>query len=211
MSSVYMPGDREVTRRSATPDDRRLLADLDRRALRLGLPMRDRSAVEWHTEVSWPYGPNVNVGQRIALLNWMETEHLRPTLARGKFHDPCLDWLRTGRCPGVVRCDNRHPASWQDHTTGWVRQIDGARLFVSQPYGLTDAERSKLAALDAEPGLRVQIEETGWYGAGGLGTRFVGVWANEDESALRRFEEAMDFDAELCAGVAAMFREEAER
>ena len=175
-------GNGAVCPRHQTEQERRYAEALDRRAGHLGL---ERVEERNGSPIEWPYGlgrPGAIVADRVALLDWMEANRVRPAKVSGKRLDanflPCLHWLREGICRDRGLCRDRY-APWMDHTSGWVR-ADGVRLFVSQPYGLSDEDRAALALLDAEPDMRVQIDEGGWYGA----DYFVSVWAGEEAAAF---------------------------
>lgn len=159
--------------RHASDQDRQLVIELDRRA---GGRIRRIGG-----ELQWPYGPYNYVEARRRMLEWAEAHDL--SLSRVT---SCLHWLRRGRCYRFTPYrDNPHPDTtdhyggyadyaerWLDHVTGWVREGKPAVL-VAQPYGLSEQSRSRLAGLDQEPDLRVEIRGDSWYGAG---TTFVGVW-----------------------------------
>jgi len=110
----------------------------------------------------WPYGPNVSIPSRRALLDWAEGNRLR--LAGGS----CLHWLRKGQCSSCV--GNRE--FWLDHVTGWARNGKPAVL-IAQPYGVSEQSIADLAQLAVDPALMVRIDGTGWYG---VGTTFIQVW-----------------------------------
>lgn len=113
----------------------------------------------------WPYGPNVDIPARRALLAWAEAHDLRLS-QRGD----CLVWLRKGRCGGS--CTGHRREYWQDHVTGWIRNGKPAVL-VAQPYGLFDSSIVHLGELAADPALYVRIDGTGWYGHH---TTMIEVW-----------------------------------
>ena len=161
---LYPDGQRRCWRH-ATDADRALVTALDARADARGIPIVEDSPFLSPLNRAWPYGPNVDVPARAAMLDWAEAYDLRLT-----DYDRCLHWLRAGRCTADHCLD--HVAGWRDHVTGWSGP-GGVRVLVSQPYSLGSDDAATLAELGAEPGLTVQITGTGWYGHG---TVFIAVW-----------------------------------
>lgn len=121
----------------------------------------------WRRKHGWPYGPNVWLESREALLAWAEMTGARPS--RGQ---PCGHWLRSGRC-AVAECRERfyspqHP--WADHVTTWLMP-GGRRLIVAQPYSEADYISETLPQE-----FRCVVDERGgWYG---FGTIWVEVWSS---------------------------------
>jgi len=139
--------------RHTSDEQRTLLDDLDRRARHISI--RDGG---------WPYGPNIHVPARVALLDWAEAEKVRYS-ARGN----CLHWIARGRCAVSLCNEDRGRHSWMDHVTGWTRAGKPAVL-VSQPYQVSAAEQMELTRIGVEWSLDVRVGDTGWYGSD---TRFV--------------------------------------
>lgn len=119
----------------------------------------------WRRIHWWPYGPNVWLESREALLTWAEATGARPS--RGQ---PCGHWLRSGRC-GVAVCRERfRERRWADHVTTWLMP-EGRRLVVSQPY----LEADDVSEMLPKDEFRCVVDDRGgWYGAG---TVWVEVWS----------------------------------
>lgn len=160
---IRFPDGVERCFRHASADDRALVADLDRRGRIIGL--KKSADPRWHSALQWLYGPNIDVGTRLRMVEWAEKNDLRATkLGRHR----CLTWLRNGRC----RVCRIHP-QWQDHVSAWTRFGQPACL-LSQPYHLWPDDYAHLEALDADPELEVELKAEGsWYG---YGTWHVAVW-----------------------------------
>lgn len=158
---VYPDGGRRCWRHT-TDADRTLVAALDARAPGVGV---ERTEPGMRNAYAWPYGPNVYVAMRVAMLDWAETHDLRETT---RAH-PCLHWVRTGRC-SRWRCYDSHPG-WMDHVTRWTRNGRPAVL-VGQPYHVSVDGYAALALVDADPAFTVEIRNDGWYGSG----VFIAVW-----------------------------------
>lgn len=168
--------------RHADEDTRRLWRDLlEEAAPTVGVPRPASVRTEW------PYGPNIRLDSRAAMVSWAQDNSLR--LSTGS---RCLHWLigdwRGGRTCGRCRCqygvgagfDELQPAgidissSVVDHVTSWVSQDGEVRVLVLQPYGLDERDVAALELLGTKAGLRVEIDEAGgWYG---LGTAWVAIW-----------------------------------
>lgn len=144
--------------RHATMSDRSLVAELDAQAATIGIDASN----------PWPYGPNVDVPSRQAMLEWAGKRGLRLS-PRGR----CLRWLRRGRCvdTAYVACNE----TWHDHVTGWNR--DGrAAVLVSQPYGISDGAVRELGSIAADASLYVNVSAHSWYGHG---TVLIEVWRED--------------------------------
>lgn len=170
---IFPDGGRRCWRHTSYTD-RELLWALDGRASRCGFGTDDGGWLR-PLERVWPYGPNIDVQMRADMLDWAEAHGLHVSQAAHK----CLNWLRRGRCL-VVACSATMPPGWFDHVTIWLS--DHHRVLVSQPYEVDGRDRAELEALDVEPGLRVEIEPTGWYRAG---TLWIAVWADRARSGGR--------------------------
>lgn len=163
---LILPDGRQCCALCTTEADDELLADIARRARSVGV----------RSESGWPYGPNVHVGMRLALLDWAE-EH-RLTLVPHP-HRRCPSWLRTGGCRARRACghhETRIDPGWTDHPSAWLRNGRPAVLVAQPyPYGIQGPDVDELAALDADPALRVEVSPPGasWYG---FDTWFVRVW-----------------------------------
>jgi hypothetical protein len=152
--------------RHLTADDRTLLGALDKRAGARGIKV-DRITPYYRGPYRrlWPYGPNVHVTMRGPLLDWAEAHDLR---FAPKAHT-CTRWLTGRRCTQRCYASTRQP-TWWDHPTCWTRDGKPAVL-ISQPYipgpaALSGRDLDELGALDAEPGLRVELRTDGWYDSG---------------------------------------------
>lgn len=167
----------------ATEEQRDLVDQLDRRAPALGLRRNRGVACAWGRAFEWPYGPNVSVPSRAALVTWAEKHRVK--LARDT--SKCaLHWLTEGRCgPNRIgspscRQESSYPL-WFDHVTRW-NFAGHPRVLVAQPYGLSDTDRLDLeriadtAQLRTGARLRLEIGPTGWYGHG---TTWVALWRGD--------------------------------
>lgn len=149
------PDGQKRCHRHATPDDRELVAQLDKRAAKIGIKPDD-----------WPYGANIDVVARQNLLEWAEHYELRPS--RTTCGGVC--WLRSGRCQRSD-CHSGKP-DWMDHLTWWTRRGKPA-LLLAQPYGL---EASQLRPLLDDDSLHVLVHARGWYG---WGTVAIEIWRKD--------------------------------
>lgn len=164
--------------RHATPEQAGLVAQLDRRAAAIGIPKTKDWA--WGFERAWPYGPNLYVEMRVAMLRWAEANQLKLTPQTKR----CLCWIRSGR-----RCDYRCARyRWMDHVTGWQRAGKPA-LLLAQPYGV---DISVLTDLANDSKLRVYTGGTGWYGHG---TVAIEVWRRDAPDMVRLAAPAVAGDA----------------
>lgn len=157
----------------ASDAERQLVQDLDLRAPEIGLKPVPAVHARWGGSYQWPYGPNLYVADRVALLDWAVPNWLRISDASSRC---AICWVSGSRCPS----DGRHLSSrgWIDHPTRW--NLRGKpRVFVSQPYSLSGQERAEVeglvaAANSAGRNLRLEIsEESGWYGKP---TVWVAIW-----------------------------------
>lgn len=141
--------------RHIPPPHQTTIVDLDRRGPAIGI-----------SRGAWPYGPNIDIPSRQAMVEWAEHERLRYS-PNGR----CLHWIARGRC-AVRFCTadaNRHP--WMDHVTGWTRDGKPAVL-VCQPYPIFDV--IDVANAGDAHGLQVRIADGGWYGSGAA---WVALWS----------------------------------
>jgi hypothetical protein len=164
---------RQVCYRHASEDQRALVEALDLRAPEIGLEKVPAVRARWGGGYVWPYGPNLYVDDRVALLDWAVPNRLRISGSSSRCGE-C--WISGRQCPSY----GAHSAvrGWVDHPSRW--NLGGKpRVFVSQPYSLSDKERAELehavtAANEAGRNLRLEIsEESGWYGKP---TIWIAIW-----------------------------------
>jgi hypothetical protein len=144
-----------------------------------GINARAR-AIGIKTQDSWPYGPNVNVDMRLALLGW--AEHYRLTIATGYRHKRFLCYGRNsdGKKHDIYAetygglCCRR---GWFDHVTCWNRNGKPA-LILSQPYSLCDSDIFDLRELRKRDHVIFRLD-VGWYAAGGVSTFAIEVWSRQ--------------------------------
>lgn len=173
----------------ATEEQRDLVDQLDQHAPALGLRRNRVEARAWGRAFEWPYGPNVSVPSRAALVTWAEKHRVKLSQGVSKC---ALHWLTGGQCgpragAGSPSCrqGSSYPL-WFDHVTRW-NFAGYPRVLVAQPYGLSDTDRLDLeriadtAQLWTGARLRLEIGPTGWYGHG---TTWVALW-REDLGGLR--------------------------
>lgn len=129
----------------------------------------------------WPYGPNIDLDSREALVAWAEPRGLRASSTRRG----CLHWLQQVPCPRdrSGMCAERLPGA--DHVSAWnLGAGKNPAALVSQPYKLDAESRGLLAEINESPGLWVEIDDMGgWYGHE---TVFVAVWRTDPLSAPPR-------------------------
>ena len=148
------------------------VAAVDQAARQMRIVAPTRHAMYGWEDMSWPYGPNVDLDSREALVAWAGPLGLRESSTSRK----CLHWLRGKHCPRYSpygRCGGTVPGA--DHVSMW-NHGPGANpaVLVSQPYGLSVENRAALAELAKEPDLVVEIDENGgWYG---MRTTWVAIW-----------------------------------
>lgn len=156
--------------RCQNTEQRELLAWLDGRATGVL-----KSA---HSEVAWPYGPNVSVQMRIDLLDWAEHHDVKigDTGCRSGLH-----WLDKGRC-GKQHCGT--PPRFYEHTTKWLSRTTGKpSLVLTQPYEISAPSPAQVQALIAPfPSLSAEIGPRGWYGRGTVG---VYIWSDWNRTGAR--------------------------
>jgi hypothetical protein len=165
--------------RHATEEERALLDELDERGRAAGISV-GKIVPEPGNRIAWPYGPNVDVGTRIRMLDWAEEHGLRLAQPRHR----CLNWIRKGRCNGSG-CYGSQPR-WMDHVTTWTRHGEPA-VFVAQPYNLSEFDTEVLALLSEDPDLYVEIRGDAWYSEAAI---FIGVWNDAAHWAYLEEHEA---------------------
>lgn len=180
-------GHRKICPECATPEHHARIEAANRTALDRGILTRAhrtaRDRGPWW-EVAWPYGPNIDVDVREALVAWAEPLGLR----RSTQSRQCLHWLRGKRCPrrwevGDDCCRDTVPDG--DHETTWTL-ADGKTpaLILNQPYGHARRARAEIEALAEADDLRVEFDEAGgWYGNR---TIFVAVWRADSYAIATR-------------------------
>lgn len=156
-----------AARRALTPDQAKTVAELEARARRM-----------FGSGFWWPYGPNIRVASRMALLDWAEPLGVRQTTSRR----PCLHWLAVGRClrrdcHGGITVDGKRPR-WADHVTAWYVPRTDLRLIVAQPY--LPAER---AAVLLPEGFHAIVRPSGWYG---LDACQIELWSRDPAELTRQ-------------------------
>lgn len=176
LGSLHMGGlgeDRvEFCYRCATPELRDRVDTVDQAARQMRIVTPEPGAIYgWH-DLAWPYGPNIDLDSREALVEWAGPLGLR----QSKTPNKCLHWLRGKQCPRAAAygaCGATVPGA--DHLSVWNRGPGrNPAVIVSQPYHLNDKELAELAELAKDPDLVVEIDEDGgWYGAG---TTWVALW-----------------------------------
>lgn len=109
----------------------------------------------------WPYGPNVYVDQRLALVEWAESTGYRLAYPRSR----CLHWVvgQARRCAALHYLDSRHEhvgVNALDHATFWTR--GGPALILGQPYDYPDD--AWIERITAEWPVSIEVTERGpWY------------------------------------------------
>ncbi|WP_431897900.1 hypothetical protein [Nonomuraea sp. bgisy101] len=117
---------------------------------------------------TWPYGPNIDLRSRVAMVAWAKRHGLRPARSTAPL---CLTWLEKGRCNG---CDapRGHTAFYLDHMSGWAK--DGVpAVIVNHPYHVSGSTVQWLSEAEARPGLHVSVPGRSWYSSA---TVQVEVW-----------------------------------
>ncbi|SDI55118.1 hypothetical protein SAMN05421505_1687 [Sinosporangium album] len=119
----------------------------------------DAKLVGITSEWDWPYGPNIDLRSRVAMIEWAKGHGLR--LARSSA-PLCPTWLEQGRCRG---CDKRggHHHFRLDHMSGWTRGGAPA-VIVNHPYGLGADDVRYLDEATESGLLTVSVPGAGWYG-----------------------------------------------
>ena len=145
-------GDEQTCRRHASPAERALHDACDGRAGAIGL--RRVRQDEWGSPWGWPYGPNIDVPSRAAMLDWATAGKLRKSTA-----DVDLHWLTGGRGNNF----GWDPPAWADHLTGWTVARKPAVL-VAQPYMSVDVARESLSGVLSDDRFAVAVHASGWYG-----------------------------------------------
>lgn len=156
-------------REHMTTRERNRVERVRSRAIKLGL------GGSCHTDgVCWPYGPNINLCAREALVDWMERENLQP--ANGPTHHHCLRWVKLGYCKKFT-CDQKlsHDEMFMDHVTYWrgAGRNSSRRVLVTQPYMKVQDVVNETLLLTLEDNVHVEVHDRSWYG---FGTTFIGLW-----------------------------------
>jgi hypothetical protein len=168
----YAPNDRRCLRHS-TPEERALVADLDRRA---------KPILGAH---GWPYGANIDIQSRRSLVEWAGYHALKLSGTQCT----ALHWVLKGQCSGPPECgDVRQLGRWMDHFTYWSH-LGKPALLLAQPYGIGSEGLLSLARVAAREELTVRIRAGHWYGHGTVG---IEIWRTDIETARvnSRFGEA---------------------
>lgn len=186
LGSLHMGGNAEdrveFCYRCSPPELRDRVAAVDEAARQMRIVAREPEAMYgWH-DLGWPYGPNIDLDSREALVEWAGPIGLR----QSKTHNKCLHWLRGKHCPrntGYGACGATVPGA--DHVSVWNRGPGrNPAVIVSQPYHLYDEDLAELGELAKDPDLVVEIDEDGgWYGMGSL---WVAVWRADQYPAEPR-------------------------
>jgi hypothetical protein len=169
---------RSVCKRHATDAELAEVADLDQRGAALWVPVGGYGGMA----NGWPYGPNISVPMRRALVEWAEPRQLR--LYTGD--DACIHWLLGEECHlPAFACGptgTMSIPSWFDHPTAWTRASHPA-LLLAQPYDLTQHDEFVVSKVeDVHQGeLVVRMHPGGYYAAGFdypvPGTMAVELWS----------------------------------
>jgi hypothetical protein len=186
LGSLYMGGlneDRvEFCYRCSPPELRDRVAAVDQAARQMRIVAPNPNAMYGWEDMAWPYGPNIDLDSREALVAWAGPLGLRESSTSRK----CLHWLRGRHCPrnsSYGACGGTVPGA--DHVSTW-NHGPGANpaVLVSQPYHLADEDRAELAELAKNPDLVVEIDEDGgWYGAR---TIWVAIWRADQHPTSTR-------------------------
>lgn len=167
-SGIYFPGSEVRTcRRHFTPEQAALIHELDRRGVAVGLT---KSA----DGVTWPYGPNIDVTSRQAMVTWAEQHGLRRVTSYQRLQ--CVCWPTSNR-RSVCECGRGRSFSppdhiW-DHVTHWKTREGARAVVVLQPYDWTESGREILNEWASRDDVRIEVREDSWYGHG---TKFIGIW-----------------------------------
>lgn len=115
----------------------------------------------------WPYGPNIDMDMRIALVNWAEQRKLKYLEGDSQM---CPHWV-AGKRRGIHQCEYPVFMDWLDHPTRWRHTETRKRVLISQPYALREwylpggQKFDEIEAMRKELSIRVVVEEeTAWYG-----------------------------------------------
>ncbi|MFB6555186.1 hypothetical protein [Streptomyces sp. NPDC056405] len=150
-------------------DQKELISSLDDHAR--GVLNRDADGVHW------PYGPNIYVQMRAALLDWADRHDLK---SGNTGCSSGLHWLDRGRCAKRA-CQGR--PGFYDHTTTWLSQTTGRPALVfNQPYMQVDPA-DVWDSISEYPSLTAEVETESWYGAGTSG---VYIWNDGNRSVAVR-------------------------
>lgn len=155
--------------RHFTAEQQALVKELDERGAKIGL--------KWDATLgtlNWPYGPNIDVPSRQAMVTWAEGLGLR-RVAPQRLN--CVCWPtsnRRSRCDcGLGETAYGKPDTIWDHVTHWKTSSGERAVVVLQPYGVTDTGRAILDRWNTRDDVHVEIRDDAWYGSG---TTFIGIW-----------------------------------
>ncbi|GAB4001776.1 hypothetical protein GCM10029992_38190 [Glycomyces albus] len=150
-------------------EQRALVMELDERGAAVGLKRDTTSG-----GVDWPYGPNIDVPSRLAMVTWAEGLGLRRATRQQL---QCVCWPtsnRRSRCDcGFGESAFGKPDEIWDHVTHWKTRRGERAVIVLQPYGVTDTGRAILDRWNAREDAYIEIRDDAWYGHG---TTFIGIW-----------------------------------
>jgi hypothetical protein len=156
-------------RHHLTAEQKALVEELDVRGITIGL-RRDTT----DGTLNWPYGPNIDVPSRLAMVGWAEGLGLRR--ATGQQLN-CVCWPtsnRRSRCEcGLGETAYGKPDHIWDHVTHWKHRDGGRAVIVLQPYNVTDTGRAILDRWNTREDVHIEIRDNAWYGHG---TTFIGIW-----------------------------------
>lgn len=150
---------------------------------------RDIGIKRIYGRMSWPYGPNINLHSREAMINWAYANQLKLS----QNHKSCIQWLKKGRCVWHPGCgglagDGNYSKSSrdfgarrikkphiEDHLTCWLRGGKPAVL-VAQPYANRKMAVNELRELPAwyDNQIEIELSDVGWYRESAF---FVAFWA----------------------------------
>jgi len=151
---VIFPVDGHVCPRCQDPRQREWVRELDQAAHGV-LRSTQRDGI------LWPYGANIEMETRAALLQWAESYGLKMSGSRTRCGTG-LHWLDKGQC-NWQRCSRDGLPDFFDHTSLWkYRKTGKPALVLNQPYGDVDPRRVD-AFLSEYPRLTSEVKQDGWY------------------------------------------------
>jgi len=164
-------GRRKVCALCATEAEKARVAAVDQAARDLTVLGQATSVMSAWWGSGWPYGPNIDLDSREALVAWAGPLGLRASSTSRS----CLHWIQRKQCPRTRDYSCAAVMPGNDHVTAWNQGAGrNPAVLVSQPYGLDDESHELLAQINTSPDLTVEInEQGGWYGHG---TVFVAIW-----------------------------------
>jgi hypothetical protein len=156
-SSLYFP--EPVCPRHRTAEQRDLVVELDRRGAAVGVKGGD-----------WPYGPNIYVDNRLALVGWAEATGYRLATPNAR----CLHWLVGKARHCSARRDSfdhdgriERDGDTLDHPTFWTKGGKPA-LLLAQPYRPPAADWVERTVATWPVAVDV-AHPAPWYGVGTYG------------------------------------------